>query len=205
MKSKAIKTIVITILSIITLIIIDKILVSNYIYGFFSSMLLGLLLGGICSICIVLILILILIIWESVKEVKEGKSAEESILNSKKIKKIACFVIIITIFISCGASFLSQGDFIRKYRGDKDCSALGCFKQAEFCSNQLESLGYCNEHKSNLLSNIKWLNTERSGTSGTKHNNEEYWDNYDYDDDGNINQGEWEDALGDYMDDVMGN
>lgn len=29
------------------------------------------------------------------------------------------------------------------------------------------------------------------------------WDEYDYDDDGDINQNEWEDALGDYMDKVM--
>ena len=29
------------------------------------------------------------------------------------------------------------------------------------------------------------------------------WDKYDYDDDGDINQNEWEDALGDYMDDAM--
>lgn len=32
----------------------------------------------------------------------------------------------------------------------------------------------------------------------------DYWDYYDYDKDGEINQGEWEDALGDYMDDIMG-
>jgi len=29
------------------------------------------------------------------------------------------------------------------------------------------------------------------------------WDSYDYDNDGEISQGEWEDALGDYMDEVM--
>ena len=29
------------------------------------------------------------------------------------------------------------------------------------------------------------------------------WDDYDYDDDGDINQREWEDALGDYMDSIM--
>ena len=40
------------------------------------------------------------------------------------------------------------------------------------------------------------------------HSNKDYsydsdWGEYDYDDDGHINQGEWEDALGDYMDSVM--
>ena len=29
------------------------------------------------------------------------------------------------------------------------------------------------------------------------------WDDYDYDGDGDINQSEWEDALGDYMDSIM--
>ena len=31
----------------------------------------------------------------------------------------------------------------------------------------------------------------------------DYYENYDYDNDGEINQNEWEDALGDYMDSIM--
>lgn len=42
--------------------------------------------------------------------------------------------------------------------------------------------------------------TSNMGNRGS----DDYWDDYDYDDDGDINQNEWEDALGDYMDDIMG-
>lgn len=47
-----------------------------------------------------------------------------------------------------------------------------------------------------------------SGISNSKNNHKDYkdgdyYENYDYDDDGKINQKEWEDALGDYMDNIM--
>ncbi len=46
---------------------------------------------------------------------------------------------------------------------------------------------------------------KRSSNSGVPYNsNNSYYSGYDYDDDGAINQKEWEDALGDYMDDLMG-
>ena len=40
-------------------------------------------------------------------------------------------------------------------------------------------------------------------TPKKEYSNDSDWGDYDYDDDGKINQGEWEDALGDYMDGVM--
>ncbi len=47
-------------------------------------------------------------------------------------------------------------------------------------------------------------NTNKN-SNGVKYNeNDSYYSNYDYDDDGAINQKEWEDALGDRMDEIMG-
>ena len=55
-----------------------------------------------------------------------------------------------------------------------------------------------------ILLSLALSSSSGKHSSPSKKNYDDYYDDYDYDNDGNINQGEWEDALGDYMDDVMG-
>lgn len=192
MKSKLLKKVITTIIFLVALIVIDKVLIANHVYKFFGSIIMGMLIGGIISFAI----FFVCNIFQDLKESEDF---------SKKIKRIKSISIVTVMILSCIISFLWMGDFVKKVSDDdEECF---CNKPAIYRSNQ-SSTGYCEEHKNYLLEYMKSLNTRdkgSSGGSGGDYYNDNYYDDYDYDNDGNINQGEWEDALGDYMDDIMGN